>query len=393
MRRAVIVGAVRTPVGSFGRSLCDVAAVELGVIAVKEALRRLQLPVGEVDEVILGNVLQAGLGQNPARQVAIHAGIPQEIPAFTVNKVCASGLKAVMLAAQAVLLGDAEVVIAGGIENMSRALFALPQARWGQRMGNGKLVDLMILDGLWDIFNGYHMGNTAENIAARFGISREEQDAFAVASQQKAEAAIKSGRFRDEIVPVPLPPRKGEPIVFDTDEHPRFGTTLEAVAKLKPAFKPDGSVTAGNASGINDGAAILVVMAEAKAASLGLKPMAVIRAYASSGVDPAIMGMGPVSATRKALAKAGWTVSELDLIEANEAFAAQAVAVNRELGWDLGKINVNGGAIALGHPIGASGARILTTLLHEMARRDARKGLATLCIGGGQGSAMAVERP
>lgn len=393
MRRAVIVGAVRTPVGSFGRSLCDVAAVELGVIAVKEALRRLQLPVGEVDEVILGNVLQAGLGQNPARQVAIHAGIPQEIPAFTVNKVCASGLKAVMLAAQAVLLGDAEVVIAGGIENMSRALFALPQARWGQRMGNGKLVDLMILDGLWDIFNGYHMGNTAENIAARFGISREEQDEFAVASQQKAEAAIKSGRFRDEIVPVPLPQRKGEPIVFDTDEHPRFGTTLEAVAKLKPAFKPDGSVTAGNASGINDGAAILVVMAEAKAASLGLKPMAVIRAYASSGVDPAIMGMGPVSATRKALAKAGWTVSELDLIEANEAFAAQAVAVNRELGWDLGKINVNGGAIALGHPIGASGARILTTLLHEMARRDARKGLATLCIGGGQGSAMAVERP
>lgn len=393
MRRAVIVGAVRTPVGSFGRSLCDVAAVELGVIAVKEALRRLQLPVGEVDEVILGNVLQAGLGQNPARQVAIHAGIPQEIPAFTVNKVCASGLKAVMLAAQAVLLGDAEVVIAGGIENMSRALFALPQARWGQRMGNGKLVDLMILDGLWDIFNGYHMGNTAENIAARFGISREVQDEFAVASQQKAEAAIKSGRFRDEIVPVPLPPRKGEPIVFDTDEHPRFGTTLEAVAKLKPAFKPDGSVTAGNASGINDGAAILVVMTEAKAASLGLKPMAVIRAYASSGVDPAIMGMGPVSATRKALAKAGWTVSELDLIEANEAFAAQAVAVNRELGWDLGKINVNGGAIALGHPIGASGARILTTLLHEMARRDARKGLATLCIGGGQGSAMAVERP
>jgi len=251
----------------------------------------------------------------------------------------------------------------------------------------------MILDGLWDIFNGYHMGNTAENIAARFGISREVQDEFAVASQQKAEAAIKSGRLRDEIVPVPLPPRKGEPIVFDTDEHPRFGTTMEAVAKLKPAFKPDGSVTAGNASGINDGAAILVVMTEAKAASLGLKPMAVIRAYASSGVDPAIMGMGPVSATRKALAKAGWTVAELDLIEANEAFAAQAVAVNRELGWDLGKINVNGGAIALGHPIGASGARILTTLLHEMARRDARKGLATLCIGGGQGSAMAVERP
>ncbi len=392
MQRAVIVSAVRTPVGSFGRSLCGVSAVELGVIAVKEALRRLQLPAGEVDEVILGNVLQAGLGQNPARQVAIHAGVPQETPAVTVNKVCASGLKSVMLAAQAVLLGDAEVVIAGGLENMSQAPYALPSARWGQRMGNGKLVDLMILDGLWDIFNGYHMGNTAENVAARFGVSRQDQDELAFASQQKAEAAIKSGRFKDEIVPVLLPQRKGEPIVFDTDEHPRFGTTLEALTKLKPAFKPDGTVTAGNASGINDGAAIIVVMSENKASSLGLKPLAAIRAYASSGVDPAIMGMGPVRASQKTLAKAGWTVGELGLIEANEAFAAQAVAVNRELGWDLAKVNVNGGAIALGHPIGASGARILTTLLYEMQKRDVGKGLATLCIGGGQGSAMAVER-
>lgn len=393
MQRAVIVSALRTPVGSFGRSLGNVAAVELGVIAVKEALRRMQLPAGEVDEVILGNVLQAGLGQNPARQVAIHAGIPQETPAFTINKVCASGLKSVMLAAQAVALGDAQVVIAGGIENMSQAPYALSEARWGQRMGNGKLVDLMILDGLWDIFNGYHMGNTAENVAARFGVSREDQDELAFASQQKAEAAIKTGRFKDEIVPVLLPQRKGEAVVFDTDEHPRLGTTLEALAKLKPAFKPDGTVTAGNASGINDGAAILVVMSENKATSLGLKPMAIIRAYASSAVDPAIMGIGPVRASQNALAKAGWTTAELELIEANEAFAAQAVAVNRELGWDISRVNVNGGAIALGHPIGASGARILTTLLHEMQKRDVKKGLATLCIGGGQGSAIAVERP
>ena len=393
MQRAVIVSALRTPVGSFGRSLGNVAAVELGVIAVKEALRRMQLPAGEVDEVILGNVLQAGLGQNPARQVAIHAGIPQETPAFTINKVCASGLKSVMLAAQAVALGDAQVVIAGGIENMSQAPYALSEARWGQRMGNGKLVDLMILDGLWDIFNGYHMGNTAENVAARFGVSREDQDELAFASQQKAEAAIKTGRFKDEIVPVLLPQRKGEAVVFDTDEHPRLGTTLEALAKLKPAFKPDGTVTAGNASGINDGAAILVVMSENKATSLGLKPMAIIRAYASSAVDPAIMGIGPVRASQNALAKAGWTTAELELIEANEAFAAQAVAVNRELGWDISRVNVNGGAIALGHPIGASGARILTTLLHEMQKRDVKKGLATLCIGDGQGSAIAVERP
>ena len=393
MQRAVIVSAVRTPVGSFGRSLCNVPAVELGVVAVKEAVKQIGLPVDQIDEVILGNVLQAGLGQNPARQVAIHSGIPRETPAFSINKVCASGLKSVILAAQAVLLGDAQVVVAGGIENMSQAPYALKESRWGQRMGNGKLVDLMILDGLWDIFNGYHMGNTAENVAAKFGVSRRDQDELAVASQQKAEAAIKSGRFKDEIVPVPLPQRKGEPVVFDTDEHPRFGASLDAMTKLKPAFKPDGSVTAGNASGINDGAAIIIVMSEDKAASLGLKPIASIRAYASSGVDPAIMGIGPVRASQKALEKAGWTAAELELIEANEAFAAQAVAVNREMGWDLSKVNVNGGAIALGHPIGASGARILTTLLYEMQKRDAKKGLATLCIGGGQGSAIVVERP
>jgi acetyl-CoA C-acetyltransferase len=393
MEQAVIVSALRGPVGSFGKSLSSVPAVKLGVIVLKESLSRIGLGPEQVDEVILGNVLQGGLGQNPARQVSIHAGIPKEVPAFTVNKVCASGLKSVFLAAQAVMLGDAEVVVAGGIENMSRAPYALSDARWGQRMGDGKLMDLMILDGLWDAFNGYHMGNTAENISERFGVTREDQDELAFSSQQKAEAAIKNGRFKDEIVPIPIPQKKGEPILFDTDEHPRFGTTIEALKKLKPAFKPDGTVTAGNASGINDGAAIIIVMSAGKAASLGLKPMAVIRGYASGGVDPAIMGMGPVRASQKALAKVGWTANDLDLIEANEAFAAQAVAVNREMGWDLKKVNVNGGAVALGHPIGASGARILTTLLHEMEKRDARKGLATLCIGGGQGSAIAVERP
>jgi acetyl-CoA C-acetyltransferase len=393
MQKAVIVSAVRTPVGSFCRSLCNVSAVELGVVALKEALQRIALPAEQVDEVILGNVLQAGLGQNPARQVAIHAGIPKESPAFTINKVCASGLKSVFLAAQAVMLGDAQVVVAGGIENMSRVPHALCESRLGKRLGNGKLVDLMILDGLWDIFNGYHMGVTAENVAAKFGVSRPDQDELALASQQKAEAAIKSGRFKDEIVPVPIPQQKGGTGVFDTDEHPRFGATLDALAKLKPAFDPKGTVTAGNASGINDGAAIIIVMSEEKAASLGLKPMAFIRAYASSGVDPAIMGIGPVRASQKALAKAGWTVADLELIEANEAFAAQAVAVNRDMGWDLAKVNVNGGAIALGHPIGASGARILTTLLYEMEKRDVKKGLATLCIGGGQGSAIVVERP
>ncbi|MCU0572858.1 MAG: acetyl-CoA C-acetyltransferase [Syntrophobacteraceae bacterium] len=392
MKQAVIVSAVRTPVGSFGRSLKDVPAVDLGVIALKEALKRIDLQPDQVDEVILGNVLQAGLGQNPARQVTINAGLPMEVPAFTINKVCASGLKSVFLAAQAVMTGDAEIVVAGGIENMSAAPYALKGARWGQRMGDGKLVDLMILDGLWDAFNGYHMGNTAENVSERFNVSREEQDEFALASQQKAEAAIKAGRFKDEIVPVPIPQRKGDPLLFDTDEHPRFGTTLEALKKLPPAFKPGVTVTAGNASGINDGGAIIIVMAADRAASLGLKPMAAIRSYASSGVDPAIMGIGPVRASQKALARAGWTARDLDVIEANEAFAAQAIAVNREMGWDLSRVNHNGGAIAIGHPIGASGARILTTLLYEMQKRDAKKGLATLCIGGGQGSAIVLER-
>lgn len=393
MEQAVIVSALRTAVGTFGKSLGAVPAVELGVTVLKETLSRLGLAPDQIDEVILGNVLQAGLGQNPARQVTVKSGLPLEVPAFSINKVCASGLKSVFLAAQAVKAGDAQVVIAGGIENMSRAPYALDGARWGQRMGDGKLVDLMILDGLWDAFNGYHMGNTAENVAEKFGVTRKDQDELALASQQKAEAAIKSGRFKDEIVPVLIPQKKGEPKVFDTDEHPRFGTTMEALTKLKPAFIKDGTVTAGNASGINDGAAIIVVMSESKAKALGLKPLAFIRGYASSGVDPAIMGIGPVRASRKALSIAGWAPGDLDLIEANEAFAAQAFAVNREMGWDLSKVNVNGGAIAIGHPIGASGARILTTLLHEMQKRKARKGLATLCIGGGQGSAIAVELP
>jgi acetyl-CoA C-acetyltransferase len=392
MKQAVIVSAVRTPVGSFGKSLRSVSAIDLGVTALREALRRVHLEVDQVDEVILGNVLQAGLGQNPARQVAIRSGIPKEVPSYTVNKVCASGLKSVFLAAQAVMIGDAEVVVAGGIENMSQAPYALKDCRWGQRMGDGKLVDLMILDGLWDAFHGYHMGNTAENVASMFNVSREDQDDLAFHSQRKAEAAILAGRFKDEIVPVQVPQRGGAPVFFDTDEHPRFGTNLDALAKLKPAFKPDGTVTAGNASGINDGAAIIVVMAESRARVLGLKPLGTIRAYASSGVDPAVMGIGPVRASEKALARAGWTVQDLDLIEANEAFAAQAVAVNRQMGWDLARVNVNGGAIALGHPIGASGARILTTLLHEMQKRGSKCGLATLCIGGGQGAAILIER-
>lgn len=393
MEQAVIVSALRSPVGSMGKSLSPVSAVQLGVVVLKESLRAIGLDPGQVDEVILGNVLQAGQGQNPARQVAVHAGLPYDVPAFTINKVCASGLKSVFLATQAIIAGDADVVVAGGFENMSRAPYALPDTRWGQRMGDGKLLDLMILDGLWDAFNGYHMGNTAENVAEQFEISRKDQDEFACASQQKAEAAIRNGRFKDEIVPIPVPQKKGEPILFDTDEHPRFGATIEALQKLKPAFKPDGTVTAGNASGINDGAAIIIVMSASKAESLRLKPMAVVRGYGSSGVDPAVMGIGPVKASRKALAKAGWGPQDLDLIEANEAFAAQAIAVNRTMEWDMDKVNVNGGAIAIGHPIGASGARILTTLLHEMRRRDARKGLATLCIGGGQGAAIAVERP
>lgn len=393
MQQAVIVSALRTPVGSFGRCFTQVPAIDLGTIVLRKTLERLGLEPSMVDEVILGNVLQAGMGQNPARQVAVNSGISFDIPSFTVNKVCASGLKSVLLAAQAVMLEDAEIVIAGGIENMSRTPYALNETRWGCRMGDTSLVDLMIYDGLWDIFNRYHMGNTAENVAERFGVSREEQDAFAFLSQQKAESAIKSGRFRDEIIPVEVPQKRGNPIVIDTDEHPRFGTTLEALAKLPPAFKPGGSVTAGNASGINDGAAIVVVMSEKKAASLGLAPMAHIRGYASCGVDPAVMGIGPIRASQKALRNVGWTVGDLDLIEANEAFASQAIVVNREMEWDVSRVNVNGGAIALGHPIGASGARILTTLLHEMQKRGAKRGLATLCIGGGQGSAIVVERP
>jgi acetyl-CoA C-acetyltransferase len=393
MDQTVIVSAVRTAIGSFGRSLSTVSAVDLGVIAMKEAMRRIGLDPGHVDEVILGNVLQAGLGQNPARQVGIRGGLPKEVPAFTVNKVCASGLKTVCLASQAISAGDADVVIAGGMENMSLSPYVLSGSRWGLRMGDGVLTDLMITDGLQDVFNGYHMGITAENVAEKFGVNRRDQDELSAASQQKAEAAIKSARFKDEIVPVAIPQRKGEPVIFDTDEHPRFGTTLESLAKLKPAFKPDGTVTAGNASGINDGAAIIIVMSEKKAKELGIEPMAFIRGYASSGVDPAIMGIGPVRASRKALARAGWDPLDLDLIEANEAFAAQAVAVNREMGWDVSRVNVNGGAVALGHPIGASGARILTTLLYEMKKRDAKKGIATLCIGGGQGTALAVQRP
>lgn len=392
MEEAVIVSAVRTPVGSFGRSLVSVPAVDLGIVAAREALARIDLDPGELDEVILGNVLQAGQGQNPARQVAVKAGIPQKVPAFTVNKVCASGLKAVSLAAQAIVCGDAQAVLAGGIENMSAAPYALPKQRWGQRMGDGQVVDLMIHDGLWEIFNGYHMGITAENIVEKYGITREEQDEFALASQQKAESAVKGGKFKEEIVPVMIPQRKKEPVAFDTDEHPRFGTTKEALAKLRPAFKKDGTVTAGNASGINDGAAALVVMSASKAKELGLEPLARVRGYASGGVDPAYMGLGPIPATKKALEKTGLSIADIDLFELNEAFASQSIACIRELQPDLAKVNINGGAIALGHPIGASGARILVTLLYALKSQGKSLGLATLCIGGGQGHAFIVER-
>ncbi|HHV46656.1 MAG TPA: acetyl-CoA C-acetyltransferase [Tissierellia bacterium] len=392
MREVVIVSAVRTPIGTFGGSFKDVSAVTLGSIVAKEAIKRANITPEMVDEVIFGNVLQAGQGQNVARQVSIHAGIPIEVPSYTVNKVCGSGLKTVALAAQAILAGDADIILAGGTENMSQAPYILKGARWGQRMGDGTIEDYMVHDGLWDIFNDYHMGITAENVAAQWNITREEQDKFALTSQQRAEKAIKSGRFKDEIVPVSVPQRKGDPIIVDTDEHPRFGTTLEGLAKLKPAFKKDGTVTAGNASGINDGAAALVVMSKEKAEELGIKPLATIVSYVSAGVDPKIMGTGPIPASRKALEKANMTVADLDLVEANEAFAAQSLAVVKDLGLDPEKTNVNGGAIALGHPIGASGARILVTLLHEMAKRDAKTGLATLCIGGGQGIALIVKR-
>ena len=392
MREIVIASAVRTPIGSFGGMFKNVSAVQLGTVVAKEALKRANVKPEMVDEVIFGNVLQAGLGQNVARQVSVHAGIPIEVPSFTINKVCGSGLKAVALAAQAILAGEAEIVLAGGTENMSQAPYLLKSARWGQRMGNAQIEDYMVQDGLWDVFNDYHMGITAENIVEKYGLTREEQDQLALESQNKAEEAVKSGRFKDEIVAVEIPQRKGDPIIADTDEYPRFGTTMEALAKLRPAFKKDGTVTAGNASGINDGAAALVVMSKEKAEELGITPLVTIVSYASAGVDPSIMGTGPIPATKKALAKANLTVEDLDLIEANEAFAAQALSVIKELNFDTSKVNVNGGAIALGHPIGASGARILVTLLHEMAKRDAKNGLATLCIGGGQGIAMVVKR-
>jgi acetyl-CoA C-acetyltransferase len=391
VKQAVIVSAVRTPVGAFGGVFRDVGAVELGTLAVKAALQRASLEPGAVEEVIFGNVLQAGLGQNVARQVAMHAGIPESVCSYTVNKVCGSGLKAVALAAQAIKAGDGEVFVVGGTENMSRVPYLLPGHRWGERMGDGRLVDYMVADGLTDIFSRQHMGITAENIARQYGFTREEQDALAVSSQKKAEAAITGGRFKDEIVPVVVPQGKGDPVVVDTDEHPRFGTTREALAKLRPAFQEDGTVTAGNASGINDGAAALVVMSRDKADQLGLAPLAEIVGYASAAVDPSIMGTGPIPASRKALAGAGLAMEDIDLIEANEAFAAQALAVARDLNFDMSRVNVNGGAIALGHPIGATGARILVTLLHEMGKRDSKTGLATLCIGGGQGIAMVVR--
>ena len=392
MQDVVIVAATRTAIGSFQGSLAGVPAVELGAAVIKRLLEQSGLDGSEVDEVILGHVLTAGAGQNTARQAAIKAGLPNAVPAMTLNKVCGSGLKALHLGAQAIRCGDADVIIAGGMENMSQAPYVMPAARTGQRMGHGKLIDSMIQDGLWDAFNDYHMGITAENLVDKYGISREEQDAFAAASQQKAVAAIEAGRFADEITPILIPSRKGEPVSFATDEQPRAGTTAESLGKLKPAFKKDGSVTAGNASSLNDGAAAVLLMSADKAKALGLPVLARIAAYANAGVDPAIMGIGPVSATRRCLDKAGWQLADLDLIEANEAFAAQALSVGKELGWDAAKVNVNGGAIALGHPIGASGCRVLVTLLHEMIKRDAQKGLATLCIGGGQGVALAIER-
>jgi len=392
MKQAVIVSAVRTPVGTFGGVFKDFSAVQLGTVAVKEAMKRAGVEPSMVDEVIFGNVLQAGLGQNVARQVAIGAGIPDTVNSYTVNKVCGSGLKCVALAAQAIKAGDGDIFVVGGTENMSQAPYLLPSQRWGQRMGNGQVVDYMVADGLTDIFNNYHMGITAENIVEQYGFTREEQDQLSLNSQKRAEEAIKSGRFKEEIVPVSIPQRKGDPVVVDTDEHPKFGTTMETLSKLRPAFKKDGTVTAGNASGINDGAAALVVMSAEKARELGVKPLAEIVSYASGAVDPKIMGTGPIPASKKALSKAGLAIEQIDLVEANEAFAAQALSVAKDLNFDMSKVNVNGGAIALGHPIGASGARILVTLLFEMEKRGNSTGLATLCIGGGQGIALIVKR-
>jgi acetyl-CoA C-acetyltransferase len=392
MSDIVIVSAARTAVGKFGGALAKTPAAELGAIVIAEALRRARLTGEQVSEVIMGQVLQAGCGQNPARQAVIKAGLPQAVPAMTINKVCGSGLKAVMLAAQAIRDGDAEIVVAGGQESMSLSPHVLLGSRDGQRMGDWKMIDSMITDGLWDVYNQYHMGITAENVAKKYGIGREEQDALALASQQKAAAAQDAGRFKDEIVAVNIPQKKGDPLVFDTDEFINRKTNAEALAGLRPAFDKAGSVTAGNASGLNDGAAAVVVMSARKADQLGLQPLARIASYASAGLDPAYMGMGPVPAARKALERAGWKPADLDLLEINEAFAAQACAVHKEMGWDTSKVNVNGGAIAIGHPIGASGCRILVTLLHEMQRRDARKGIASLCIGGGMGVALTVER-
>jgi len=388
----VIVAAGRSAVGSFGGSLASIPASTLGAKVISGLIDQTGIDPASVDEVIMGNVLTAGLGQNPARQAVIEAGLPESVPAMTINKVCGSGLKSVHLAYQAIACGDADIVIAGGQENMSASPHVLPNSRNGQKMMDWKLKDTMISDGLWCAFNDYHMGTTAENIAEKYGFSREEQDEFAAVSQQKAEAAQKAGKFDDEIIPVEIPQRRGDPVVFDTDEFPRHGTTAESLGKLRAAFSREGTVTAGNASGINDGAAAVIVTTRSNAEKLGLEPLARIVSYASTGVDPKIMGTGPITASQKCLEKAGWSVSDLDRVEANEAFAAQAMSVNKDMEWDLSKINVNGGAIAIGHPIGASGARVLVTLLHEMKHSDVKKGLATLCIGGGMGIALAVER-
>ena len=392
MQEVVIVAATRTAIGSFQGALANIPAAELGAAVIRQLLAKTGLKGDQVDEVILGQVLTAGCGQNPARQASILAGLPHTVPALTLNKLCGSGLKALHLATQAIRCGDAEVIIAGGMESMSLAPYVLPAARTGLRMGHAKMLDSLLHDGLMDAFNDYHMGITAENLAEKYHLSREQQDAFAAASQQKASAAIESGRFADEITPILIPQRKGDPLSFEVDEQPRAGITAESLGKLKPAFKKDGSVTAGNSSTINDGAAAVVLMSADKAKALGLPVLARIAGYASAGVDPAIMGIGPVAATRICLSKAGWDLNQLDLIEANEAFAAQSLAVGKELEWDMAKVNVNGGAIALGHPIGASGCRVLVSLLHEMIKRDAKKGLATLCIGGGMGVALAIER-
>ena len=392
MREVVIVSAARTPIGSFGGSLKGIPTRTLGAVTIKAAVERAGIKPEMVEEVIMGAVLQGGLGQNVARQMTLDAGLPIEVPAMTINKVCGSGLRAVELAAQIIKAGDADIVVAGGAENMSATAYAMPAARWGARMNNAQMVDMMVNDGLWDAFNGYHMGITAENVAEQWGITREELDEFSVISQNRAEEAIKAGKFKDEIVPVEIPQRKGDPIIFDTDEFPKFGTTIEKVAKLKGAFKKDGIVTAANASGINDAGAAVVVMSKEKADELGIKPLCTIKSYASAGVDPSIMGVGPVPASEKALKKAGLTVADMDLVEANEAFAAQSLAVRKDLGLDPEKTNVNGGAIAIGHPIGASGCRILISLIYEMMKRDSKYGLATLCIGGGMGTALVVER-